>query len=370
MSDQLHLIDAPEWGPQATDLLAGSRSVQWRFELLDRNLRVIDEADHKVMGFQAEWNLHATIRGGGTCTWRDSRPVDWLAHRLRAHYQVSSRGRSLEWCVGTFLVESPGRTLTDANTQLEDLDLFDMTHRLAQQTSTAAAWVGKRGTNIIDRIRYLLDRAGIAHAIEDSDATFTSDMVWEPGTTYLRMVNDMLAAAGFFACWADSLGVIRSTPHRPPAARGIAYAFQDDGHGLGFLPAVALNRDTYDIPNSVVAIAATDDPDTMPLVATADDMDSPVGVRARGWRKTHVEPDVPASSLTVLQARAAAILEQKQRRSSTLEVQHLPVPMAVNDIITISWPRHDIQTRAVVEKHSIGMGAGFVSTTTVREVTT
>ena len=28
MTDQLHLIDAPEWGPAAVDLLAGSRDVE------------------------------------------------------------------------------------------------------------------------------------------------------------------------------------------------------------------------------------------------------------------------------------------------------------------------------------------------------
>ena len=216
MTDQLHLIDAPEWGPAAVDLLAGSRDVEWIYELVHARTNRFIRTLRGVRDFRFENNVHATIRSGGSCTWQGAEDIDWMEHRLRAHQRISHRGQSLQWTVGTFIVESPTRVLTDKTRGAQELQLFDAMYRLDVQTSTVSEWVARKGSNIVGTVRYLLDRQGLKHALEDSAEVFASQMSWEAGTTYLRMVNDMLAAANFTAIYADPQGVLRAGPARSP----------------------------------------------------------------------------------------------------------------------------------------------------------
>lgn len=366
MTDQLHLIDAPAWGPAAVDLLAGSRTVEWIWELVHARTNRFIRTLRGVRGFSFENNLHATVRSGGSCIWQGAEDVDWMTHRLRAHQRVSHRGQELSWTVGTFIVESPTRVLTDYSRGAQQLQLFDAMYRLDVQTSTVGEWVAPKGANIIATVRHLLDRQSIPHAIEDSDETFASQMSWEAGTTYLRMVNDMLAAAGFTAIWADPQGVLRSGPARPAAARGVAWTFRDDSTALRYAPDVTHNRDTYSIPNEVVLVARSDDPDTPPLSASARDTTSPYGTAARGMVITRVE-EVDAGSETVLQTRAPLRLEELQRPASTYVIHHPPLPLAMSDVVRLVRTRHGIDVQAVVEKTNYDDSTGLAATT-IREI--
>lgn len=369
LSDQIHLIGAPAWGAEKVDLLASNRTAKWRFELLDSRNRVVGELDG-IRDFSAEFNLHATIRGGGSCTYQGQEQVDWRTHRIRAWYGVSSRGRSMEWPVGTFIVESPERVLNGRSRTAHELQLFDMTYRLDRQTSTAQAWSARKGQNIIERLRTLLDRAQMVHRFEDSDATFGADISWPAGTTYMRMANDLLSAANFFSISADPMGVLRASPYQAQASRGVAFEFRDDRTGIPFLPDVTHKADTYTVPGEVIAVATSDDPDAEPMVARAISATGPFSFAERGFRISHLETDVAAATQEALQAYAERRLEEKQRVSSTFSFQHLPIPVDVNDIVTLTSPVRGITTRAVVEKFSYSQDVPGVSTTTIREVAT
>ena len=366
MTDQLHLIGAPEWGPSAVDLLAGSRTVEWVYELVDaRSLRFIRTL-RGVRNFRFENNLYATVRSGGSCVWQGTEDVDWMRYRLRAHQRVSHRGRSLQWTVGTFIVESPTRVLTERSRTAQELNLFDMMYRLDVQTSTVAEWVAHKGSNIIDTVRHLLDRQGIKHAIEDSPETFASQMSWEAGTSYLRMVNDMLVAANFTAIYADPQGILRAGPARAVSSRAVAWRFRDDSTGLRYAPEMTHNKDEFSIPNEVVLVSRSDDPDVPPLSASARDKDSPYGSKARGMVITKVE-EVDASSAAILQQRANLRLEEVQRPASTFVIQHPPLPLAMSDVAELVRVRHGIDVKTVVEKTAFDDSTGLAETT-VREV--
>ena len=366
MTDQLHLIDAPAWGPAAVDLLAGSRDVEWIYELVHARTNRFIRTLRGVRDFRFENNLHATIRSGGSCTWQGAEDIDWMEHRLRAHQRISHRGQSLQWTVGTFIVESPTRVLTDKTRGAQELQLFDAMYRLDVQTSTVSEWVARKGSNIVGTVRHLLDRQGLKHALEDSDEVFASQMSWEAGTTYLRMVNDMLATANFTAIYADPQGVLRAGPARAATSRGIAWTFRDDSTAMRYAPEVTYNRDTYSIPNEVVLIARSDDPDTLPMSASARDTSSPYGTMRRGMVITRVE-EVDAASQAILQARADLRLKEVQRPASTFTFQHLPLPLEMSQVVRFVRTRHDVDVLAVVEKTSFDDGTGLAETT-VREV--
>ena len=67
----------------------------------------------------------------------------------------------------------------------------------------------------------------VRHALEDSDATLRSSMTWDPDTPWLRIMNDLLDAAGMFALWADADGLVRTSPYVRPRDRPLVWTFTE-----------------------------------------------------------------------------------------------------------------------------------------------
>lgn len=369
---QLHLIGAPAWAGTPAPLLGRHRIARWRFELLDSRNRVLRELGG-VTDWSGEFNLHAEVRGGGSMTYLGP-SIDWTSHRVRVWHTVESRGERLEWCVGTFLAETTERTLTDAasSAQAMELKLYDMTWRLSHQTSTATAWTARAGSTPVDAARVLLTRASIPHVLEDTDVVLKSPMAWPPGTPFRTMVSDMMDAAGFFAPSADEMGRIVAGPYQSPAQRGVAWVFQDDGEGLPFAPETTHTADHHSVPNQCVLVAEpeSEDQGAPPLRGVARlPASSPYSYASRGVTVTHVEEGVKAASQAVLDAQAARRLEELQRVHSTATFSILPAPVKVNDVIRLVRTRHGVDVQAVVEKVSWAKSPGSLMELSVREVT-
>ena len=368
MSNQLHLIAAPAWPAQKAGLLARPRTEEWIFELVHARTNRYIRRLHGIRDFEVTFNIHADIRSGGSCIWQGAEDIDWMEHRLRVHYGVHSMGESMRWTVGTFIVEAPTRPITSSRRPARQLQLFDMMYRLDRQQTTAAEWVGRKGTNIIERVRYLLDRQSMRHAIADSPAVFGSQMAWPATTTYLKATNEMLRAANFFSIYADPQGVLRGDPYRPPSQRGIAFAFSDDSADHPHMPEPQLTEDTYTVPSQVTLVASSDDPDALPMVGTALDTTSKFSFARRGLVISHSEQNVDAPDQKTIDAMAARTLEEKQRVSTTVDIEHLILPTQGNDVIHLRHTASGFTGTTVLEKFSFGQNTEGLCSSTVRGV--
>src|SRR5690606_30012693 len=129
----------------------------------------------------------------------------------------------------------------------------------------------------------------------------TSPMVWEAGTSKLRIVNDLLAAIDYNSLWVDGQGNFRATPYVRPAARSITYSILNDESGAALVRELAdgqesiyldewsRDRDVYGVPNKVVAVATgTGDEEPLVGVATNEDPASPFSEPSRGRWIVHV----------------------------------------------------------------------------------
>jgi hypothetical protein len=275
---------------QVRAIVRGHVDVDIGADLLDADGAFLEDLTSDLQaGGSVELNSHRTVHR--TCRVLLSRELDWGAVRLRLWMTLASKttGLALKAFVGVFLLETP-TTVTGRTPRTWVVEGYDLLGALAVdggRTYRVAA-----GTKITDAVVQAIAAAGITATVQlasTGDApTLPSDMVWSmrDDVTWLRIVNDLLAAGGYRGLWADHLGRYRSEPYRPPQDRGVEWEY-DAGHVDTILgDRMELTTDLWQIPNRWVFYV--DDPargepvagDTLYIVDTPDT--DPTSAAARG----------------------------------------------------------------------------------------
>lgn len=207
---------------------------------------------------------------------------------------------------------------------------------LMEATTTAAYTVAASanyltGTNAV---RDILNDLGLAHALPTTTLTLPVARTWPAGTPWLRVVNDLLHAAGMYSLWFDAQGVARARAYDDLSTRtpDVTYTGED----FVLIP-ITEDSETTRLANQVVAVV--DDPSRSPLssVKTNADPDSPISTISLGRTITKVL-NSDAADQTTLDAiaenylrneaglyRRAAILTSIDPRRDAHEVYELTV---------------------------------------------
>lgn len=356
------------------DPYTGHRLEEWSWRILDWDHAELAALDG-VQGGAIEYSTGNTIRGGGNLTWtgdRKSEP-DWDRIYLQPWYSFTAEdGTRHSWPRGVFIPATAPTDYSDTG-RILDVELYDKL-LILDQDKVLETYSVSAGANVVTAIRAVIEQAGQdRHSIEDSPERLSNDMVWEPGTSRLRIVNDLLESINYFALWADGDGTYQGLPYQDPQARPTVRAFIDDENSI-YAPDFQHERDTFDTPNRVVAVGRGDDsgdgggePEVYVGIAENTNPDSPTSYQARGRWIVHHEQDVEATSQQVINQIAARRLTELTQTSSVVEFQHAPVPLELNDIIEFSY-RDDVKVRATVQSFSIGTDTGDLMSTRVREV--
>lgn len=371
MTSSIWLVDNPARTLQAGARLAGPRSESYRWELLDLAGSVVGDLDG-VSGGSVEQSSGSTLRASASLTCEGG-DVNWLRSLVRCWYRADfPDGTFAQWPLGTFIPTSPNVDYGDgtATRDVEAMSLLQVLEDDVTEKTTTTQML----SSVTDRVRAIITLAaagvnGGKVAGTDSDRLFFRPMVWEPGLSRLRIVNDMLASINYFALAVDGLGTFRMEPYVPPSGRAVAWDFRDDESAI-YLPQFTHERDFFAVPNKVVAWSQGDGTDGAALMSTATNMDpaDPLSYPGRGRWVTHFEDNVEASSQAVLDEIAQRRLRELSSVSSVVVIQHLPVPLTPNDVVTFTNAA-GLDLRGVVEKTSVSCVPGSLQSTTIREVT-
>lgn len=365
-------------------LLGGNRVLAFRFEVLDRweNLQgVLQTAPY---GGELSWSAQASIKSSGTLPVVDPGWVrtDWVTSRIRPVAVLSSATTPdrREVPLGVYLTASPDEVWSDEGRRW-DIDLLDKAVLLDQDTPTdaggnATAYTAAAGSNVVALVVALIQSVGESvSAIEPGSETLQHALVFEPGTTKLRIVNELLDAGNYFSLWVDGHGQFRVTKYRAPADRVPAYevlAPFTRGAGSLMAPGWTRQRDAWAVPNRVVAVSQGDGA-AEGMVATASNMDpaSPFSYPSRGRWVTQFEEGVEATGMPSLQAYADRKLLTASSVSSKLEVSHAYLPdLAVNSAIQFRYVQDDVEfdMLTTVQNLKVPLDPTGLCTSTLREV--
>jgi hypothetical protein len=368
----LIVVPSPGIITPALDPLTTHRQESWRVEVLDLQGRLVGELD-TVTGGSLRSAIGDTLRHGGQLQVEsDQEPPDWLSILLRIVYVLDTPAGEMSWSRGVYVPSSPRTHHYDGGWSA-DVELYSKLVIL-DGDHISHTWAVDAGQNPVEAARGVIERTaqGSEVMLTETTETLSAALTWDPDTSGLRIVNDLLAAANYFSLDVDGDGMFRADPYVRPQDRGIAWRFVDSADRI-HVPEFDHEADGFDVPNEVVLIGQSDgETPALTAVALNDDPESPWSRPRRGRWITRTRSGVEATSLAVLDNMAARELAEASQVADTFEVRHLWVPQRLNDAALFEPPGKPA-VRCVVQGWSENMfpsGGDPGVATTLRRVTT
>jgi hypothetical protein len=351
-------------GEPAFDALISHRRERWVVELLDARTEKL-LADLRATAGKVDWNVNATIRSSCTLNLEGLAGYDWRQVRIRLRYALDGPGGG-DWPLGVFLPATP----------LEEWDV-GVSHTveaydkmvILDDDQTSSAWTYPAGQNIVQAVVQVIESTGeMSHVIPASTKSLGASMTWDVGTPKLRIVNDLLEAAGYFSVWCDGLGRYRADPYVPPADRPVVWDFVDHPVRSIFMNRFEREMDGFHVPNRVVMIGRSEDQETPPPFAVAqnEDPDSEWSYQARGRWITYTE-GVEAADGETLDSLAARKLRDLTGASRSLTLRHAMIPLVPNDVVRVRVG-DALNVLASVQTMSVSIGTGELVESRLMEV--
>lgn len=169
---------------------------------------------------------------------------------------------------------------------------------LMEATTTASYTVAASANYITgaNAVKAILDDLGLAHALPTTVLTLPVARTWPAGTPWLRVVNDLLHAAGMYSLWFDASGIARTRAYDDLSTRTPDVTYSGDDFVL--IP-ITEEAETTRLANQVVAVV--NDPGQAPLTSTKTnaDPDSPISTVSLGRTITKVVQSDAADQATL-----------------------------------------------------------------------
>lgn len=377
----------------SSDVLYGDRITSYRWEVLSHGADGKDQLVGTLDGVtdgSLQWTYNAAVKGGGKASVADLTAADTTPGMLRIGDLHLESLRVRPVCsiqglpdnpLGVFLVSNADEEWEDTGRvwSLELLDKCTVLDQNAYENTKAVA----AGTPILAHVATIIANGGEYLAYDASNTIATSaNMVWEAGTSRLKVINDLLDVANYNALWVDGYGNFQTTPRVLPADRSLNYEVLNvprelvDGETSIYTPSWTRSRDSFSVPNKVIAVQAAGGDDQIALTGTWTNTDpnSPYSYPSRGRWITYVVDgiEVPAGTTAdqtaFLQKRAQTTLIQMSSPQAQVKIEHLPIPVRVGDVVRFANSRAGIDTRHVITRTQLDVVPLGIMSSTLQEV--
>lgn len=375
-----------------SDVLYGDRVTSYRWEVLqhsngiDQLVGILDGVTEGTL----TWTQNAAVKGGGKAQVADLaaaeagklRIADLALESVRLRPVCSVAGLP-ETPMGVFLISSATEEWEDTG-RVWNISLLDK-NTVPDQDKVDQSYSVPAGDLILQRVKTILGTAGEYIDIPTGSTLATSNgMAWEAGTSKLKIINDLLDVAGYNSLWMDGYGSFMVTPRVLPADRSINYEVLGiprelkDGEQSIYRSDWSRERDSYEVPNKVIAVQAADGNDTGALVGqwTNEDPSSPYSYPARGRWIVHVLdsvecPDGNSAAITkFLNNRARATLVQMSAVQAQVKIEHLPIPARVGDVVRFANTEAGVDARHIITRMELDTSPLGMMRSNLQEVIT
>lgn len=171
---------------------------RWLFDLTDREGAPVRRLEN-VVSASLVGNVNRQIRWDGRLELGAESGVDWAAVRVAVSYQRDN-GAPEPFGVYVPMLDTQTRVEGGREQVSEIVNLYDRTSIPAGDliADTYSLTAGDTVTSLVQEIIETTGERGVS--ITPLGERTRTDLVWDPGTSKLRIINDLLDAAGFLPC--------------------------------------------------------------------------------------------------------------------------------------------------------------------------
>ncbi|WP_433242493.1 hypothetical protein [Actinomadura nitritigenes] len=207
----------------------------------------------------------------------------------------------VEWPQGVFLLATPTRASDAANVVTRSVDGYDQL-QVYSDDMVADRYTAAQGAAYTTVVSTLL--GSVEKRITPSSRTLPAAKEWEPGTSKLAIINELLSALNYESLSFDENGVAIVKPYVSPQDRPIEYTYADDAVSV-MRPEVEQQLDLFSIPNRWVLVVSDPDRAALTAIYTNNDPASPTSTVRRQRVITDFRQEQDAADQATLDALAA-----------------------------------------------------------------
>ena len=314
-----------------------------------------------TLRMQSSGEIKTSMQGTFLPTALDSRgkevSIDWLSDEIKPVLIQDGDEKPL----GVFM---PAQVVPKDIKGEETLEVqaFDRCWRVRDNKVEGALYLSA-GTAYLDAVEQLLTASGIATIIKTpSEAVLAEDRQdWETGTSYLKIVNDLLAEINYKQLWFNSSGFAILEPASTPTSENIQHIFTNkkpdprnpkEVGSIRVLPQISKKTDIYQAANVFLCICSNaDKADGMKATAENNNPQSPLSIMRRGRRIVQVVKVNNIESQSELQAYADRLLYESMTTGEVINVETaLQSGFGVDDVTAIRYDGRESTLGVCVEK--------------------
>lgn len=312
----------------------GPRVVSFRFDRLDSSNNYIEPITTMVSCSVAN-NALANIKRTAKFVLRDTSSINYGRDRIKPWIRLTMRdGGFVEWPQGVFLLSTPKRAL-DPNgiTVNRAIDAYDQLQVLTDD-KVLSRYTITAGTVYTDAIATLL-AGGYAVNVAPSASTVPTTLDYDPGTSKLAILNDLLGAINYESVTFDENGVLIGKPYQSPAIRPSEYTYATDASSV-ITDEIDDTLDLFAIPNVIVLTISEPDQTVLTSTVTNSNPLSPTSTVSRGRSIVDFRTAANAPDQTTLDAQAARAMFDASQVYETVEFKTALMPMHSNaDVLSL-----------------------------------
>ena len=162
--------------------------------------------------------------------------------------------------------------------------------------------------------------------ITDSPKTLPTAMEWEPGTSKLSIINDLLGAVNYTSATYNEDGIFVARPYVSPADRTPEFTYATDASSV-IVGDVSQTVDLFAVPNKWVVVVS--DPDRPALIGsyTNSSPNSPTSTVSRGRTIVDYRTEQSAPDQLTLDAQASRLAFEASQIYEAVEFETALMPI-------------------------------------------
>lgn len=341
------MYDLARGGYSTNEILAmlrGHRTVDYRFELLDKNELPIGRltADGTI-----DYDAESSIKRAARLTVQHADDIDFLNDRVRPYMVLQTPTGALEFPLGVYLMSSPNRTMTAAGAN-RTVECYDKAQILTDDKFTERYRIGS-GASYTSAVAQILTTAGIlTNNVVTSDKTLAEDIEFETGTTKLDAINFLLQSINYNKLWFDSLGTACSEPYTLPELRLIETEYSTGKDSITFTGATE-RLDIFGTPNKIVRYLESAGRSCLISSKTNSDPTSPLSTVSRGRTIVDIEAVNDIADQTTLDAYVSRLASEAKVYQEI-------------DFVTACMPGHEDLDCIYVQNGDLNISGRYIQT--------